>query len=269
MIKQILESLAEVTESSEEIIPGILLLKFTVVNACIVESTQSPDQWMLVDTGLESSGEFILKTVRERYGESAKPVFILLTHGHFDHVGSVEFLSAQWDVPVYAHPLELPYLTGEKDYPQGNPEADEGLVAKMSSHFPNRSINISGCVRALPEDGSVPEFPEWKWIQTNGHTQGHISLFREKDGVLIAGDAFTGTKQESLISVLTQKEKVKGPPAYFTEDWDAAKKSVFRIRELNPKLAILSHGQPMSGVDLRDNLNYLTEHFDSAAVPHE
>ncbi|MDY0395290.1 MBL fold metallo-hydrolase [Virgibacillus halophilus] len=38
----------------------------------------------------------------------------MLTHGHFDHVGGLVDLVKEWEVPVYAHSLEFPYLTGKK-----------------------------------------------------------------------------------------------------------------------------------------------------------
>lgn len=268
MIKQILNGLAEITESSEEIKPDIMMLKFTVVNAFILENRKE-NRWFLIDTGLESSDEFIVKTAENRFGEKNGPAFILLTHGHFDHVGSVKKLSEYWDAPVYANLLELPYLTGEKDYPKGNPNADEGLVAKMSTHFPNKAINLGEKVHPLPGDGSIPHLPEWRWLTTPGHTEGHISLYRERDKVLIVGDAFTGTKQESLFSVTTQREKVKGPPAYFTPDWETAKQSVIKLKRLKPAIALFSHGKPLSGVELQKHLDYLTENFDSIAVPKE
>jgi glyoxylase-like metal-dependent hydrolase (beta-lactamase superfamily II) len=261
MIKQLLEGLARLTESAEEIRPDIWMLRFTVVNAFILRNGTS---WILVDTGLESSYDFILETASQL---DRKPEYILLTHGHFDHVGSVKRLASLWDVPVYAHELEHPYLTGEKDYPPGKTEADEGLVAKMSAHFPDSAIDISGRLLKLPADGAVPGFSDWTWVATPGHTPGHVSLFRPADGVLVAGDAFTSTKQESLLSVLFQREKVKGPPAYFTQDWAAAKASVHKLAAMKPTLALLSHGKPLEGDDLTDNLEYLAEHFDKAAVP--
>jgi glyoxylase-like metal-dependent hydrolase (beta-lactamase superfamily II) len=37
---------------------------------------------------------------------------IIMTHGHFDHVGVLEDLAETWQAPVYAHELERPYLDG-------------------------------------------------------------------------------------------------------------------------------------------------------------
>lgn len=105
--------------------------------------------------------------------------------GQQNSVGSVKKLSELWDVPVYIHQMEMPYVTGKKDYPVADPSVDEGMVAKMSPAFPHTSIDISFHAVALPNDGSVPGMPGWKWIHTPGHTEGHVSLFREKDNVLI------------------------------------------------------------------------------------
>lgn len=218
---------------------------------------------------MENSYDYIVKSAQERFGKESRPKAILLTHGHFDHVGSVGRLAECWDVPVYAHELEIPYITGTKDYPLGDSEVDEGLVAKMSPSFPHRSINLGHRAVILPKDGSVPGMPDWKWIHTPGHTEGHVSFFREKDKVLIVGDAFTTTKQESFASVLTQQEQIKGPPAYLTTDWQAAQKSAERIKNLKPEWAIPSHGLPIKGEELAKHLELLTQHFRDIAVPNQ
>lgn len=266
MINQILKGLSSLTTTSEEVKEDILLLKFTVANACIIGSAK---EWILVDTGLENSAYYILKSAEERFGKDSYPKAIVLTHGHFDHVGSVNRLAEQWDVPVYAHKLEMPYITGRNDYPQGDPTVDEGLVAKMSQAFPHKSINLGFRANLLPSDGRVPGISGWKWVHTPGHTKGHVSLFRERDRTLIAGDAFTTTKQESFLSVLTQREQVKGPPAYLTTDWRAAKKSIELIKELKPQLAIPSHGLPIEGKELDIHLDNLLYNFESMAKPDQ
>ncbi|HEX9062322.1 MAG TPA: MBL fold metallo-hydrolase [Clostridia bacterium] len=264
MINSLLKGLSKLTSTSHQITWDIMLMQFTIVNALIVGEEK---EWVLVDTGLENSYDYILKSCNERFGKGSRPAAIILTHGHFDHVGSVTMLAKEWDVPVYAHKLEIPYITGAKDYPEADPNVDEGLVAKMSPAFPNKGINIGYRAVELPPDGGIPGMPGWRYVHTPGHTEGHVSLFRESDRILIAGDSFTTTKQESLLSVLTQREQVKGPPAYFTTDWMLAKKSIKRIEELKPQLALPSHGSPMKGDELTRHLDMLNRSFDEIAVP--
>lgn len=235
-----------------------------IVNLALV-STE--DGFVLVDAGMPGAAEEIKGMITERFGEHARPQAIVLTHGHFDHVGSLVELLEEWRVPVYAHERELPYLRGKKDYPPGDPGVDAGLVAKMSPMFPNHGINIGDQVQMLPEDGSIPVMPGWKWIHTPGHTPGHVSLFREQDRALIAGDAFVTVKQESLFKVLTQTQEISGPPRYYTTDWDAAYESVKKLEALKPEAAVTGHGVPMTGEELRRNLKFLVENFEEVAMP--
>lgn len=269
MGNKLVEGLSALSTSSQEIAPDILILQFTVVNAFIVGNPASKNGFVLVDTGLENSYDFIVQSIESRFGKDSHPKAIVLTHGHFDHVGSVIKLADLWNVPVYIHEVEMPYVTGKKDYPVGDPTVGGGMVANMSPSFPHTSIDISFYATPLPKDGSIPGMPEWKWIHTPGHTEGHVSLFREKDSVLIAGDAFSTTKQESLFSVLTQKEQISGPPAYLTTDWKAAEQSIRRLRDLNPSLVLTSHGKPMKGDEVSRHLDMLVAHFDEIAKPEQ
>ncbi len=269
MGNKVVEWLSKIKTSSQEILPDILFMSFTIVNAFLVGDPDNKDGWVLVDTGLENSADFIMESAEERFGKDSNPLAIILTHGHFDHVGSVKKLSEFWNVPVYIHRLEMPYITGEKDYPIPDPTVDQGMVAKMSPTFPHTSIDIGFRAVALPDDGSVPGMPAWRWIHTPGHTDGQVSLFRERDRVLIVGDAFSTTKQESLLSVLMQDEQISGPPKYLTTNWDAARKSVEILMSLNPSLAITSHGKPMKGEDLSRHLEMIVKNFDEIAKPEK
>ncbi|MEG6616697.1 MBL fold metallo-hydrolase [Peptococcaceae bacterium 1198_IL3148] len=268
MGNKLVEGLSVSATSAQQVKPDIFVLDFTIVTACLLGHPQDKN-WVLVDTGLENSADFILQSVDQRFGQGSRPQAIILTHGHFDHVGSVITLANHWDVPVYAHPLELPYITGKKDYPMPDPTVGGGMVAQMSPTFPHTSINLGHRAVALPDDGSVPGIAGWRWLHTPGHTPGHICLFRHQDRVLLAADAFTTVKQESLLSVVTQSEQISGPPAYLTTDWQAAEASVNKLRDLGPSLVIPSHGQPMQGQELTQHLSMLTQHFAEMAMPEQ
>ena len=187
--------------------PGVWGMKEIFVNVYMILNPFDGN-WVLVDTGLRSSSKNIKKMARHLFGENAKPAAIILTHGHFDHSGSVEKLAEEWNVPVYAHYLEVPYLTGKSSYPPPDPTVGGGLMSLMSWTYPRGPVNIWNHLNVLPEDGNVPGLPEWKYIHTPGHAPGHISLYRENDRVLIAGDALMTTRVESVLSVLLQSKSV-------------------------------------------------------------
>src|SRR5690606_20108949 len=74
-----------------------------------------PDgSWVLVDAGMPKSASEIIEVAEQRFGKNNPPTAIILTHGHFDHVGSIVGLLEKWNVPVYAHTLETPFLTGRQ-----------------------------------------------------------------------------------------------------------------------------------------------------------
>ncbi|MED4941344.1 MBL fold metallo-hydrolase [Heyndrickxia coagulans] len=252
--------------TGRELLPDIYCFTIQIVNVCLI-GRAGTGTFVLVDAGMPGSAGAIFSAVRERFGEKAKPKAVLLTHGHFDHVGAIAPLLEKWDVPVFAHPLELPYLTGRETYPDPDPTVEGGLLAKISMIYPNEPVDLGKAVQPLPEDGTVPFLPGWKWIHTPGHSNGHVSFFREADNVLIAGDAFITVRQDEFWKVLVQKQEVNGPPRYFTNDWKAAKRSVEKLAALKPETALCGHGIPMSGAGLREGLESLVSEFDEIALP--
>jgi glyoxylase-like metal-dependent hydrolase (beta-lactamase superfamily II) len=251
--------------NGEEVRKDVYYYTNQIVNIAMV-GFPSREEWVLVDAGMPKSGAEIIAIARQRFG-NIKPKAIILTHGHFDHVGSIVKLVEEWKVPVYAHKLEFPYLSGQKAYPEPDATVQGGLLAKISSIYPNEPVNISEALIELPEDGTIPELPGWKWIHTPGHSPGHISLFREKDRVLICGDAFVTVRQDSFYKVLIQEKEINGPPRYLTTDWQAAWESVKTLEALQPEYVVPGHGQSMQGEELREGLLELAEEFDTLAIP--
>ena len=251
----------------KEVSQDLFYYTIQIANICLFGNPDQKDEWVLIDTGMPKSADDIFSVVERRFGSNSRPKAIILTHGHFDHVGAVVDLAKHWNIPVFAHELELPYLTGERSYSEPDSTVEGGLVAKMSPMFPNEPINLGSHVEKLPSDGSVPGMHGWRWIHTPGHSPGHISLFRDEDRSLIAGDAFVTVRQDSLYKVLIQKQEINGPPRYLTTDWQEAWKSVRKLEVLNPRVAVTGHGTPMSGEALANGLKKLVKEFDRIAIP--
>ena len=249
---------------AREITDGVLFLRTLIANLYLIKEGAS---WVLVDAGLRGYADTIRSTAREFVGSIAPPVSIVLTHGHFDHVGSLSALLETWDAPVFAHPLERPYLTGKSPYPPPDPLVGGGLMTWLSKLYPRGPIDLGRRFEPLSESGAIPGLSEWQWIPTPGHTAGHVSLFRERDRVLIAGDAVTTVRQESMSAVLTQRPGVHGPPAYYTPDWTTAAESVHRIAALEPEFLATGHGEPQRGPVMRAELRELAARFAEQEIP--
>jgi glyoxylase-like metal-dependent hydrolase (beta-lactamase superfamily II) len=247
-----------------EVAPGVAFMRCAMVNVAAIGDRSG---WVLIDTGLPGYADTICTAAAQRFGGDARPASIFLTHGHFDHVGSLETLLERWDVPVYAHRLEMPYLTGRSPYPPPDPLVGRGSMSLLSRLYPRGPINVGPRLRELPDDGSAPSAAEWRWVHTPGHTPGHVSLFRERDRTLLSADALITTRQESALAVMTQRCELHGPPAYFTPDWDAARESVRRLAALDPALIVAGHGQPWGGDEMRQRLRDLATRFDELERP--
>lgn len=242
--------------------------KLSIVNVIFYGEPGKSD-WVLIDTGLPTSRGVIIECAERRFGPNTRPAAIIMTHAHFDHAGSVEYLSQHWDVPIFSHPLEAPYLSGKASYPPADPWVGGGAMSLLSPLFPRSPVDVGVRLNVLPDDQSVPFMPGWTWLHTPGHSPGHISLWRESDRTLIAGDAVITTGQESAYEVLVQKPKMHGPPQYLTPDWDLSEASVATLAALKPSVIISGHGRPVKGPGMTARLDKLSANFREVAVPED
>lgn len=238
----------------EQIAVGVEGLRIAFVN--VFGIAQANGGWTLVDAGLPFSATLIKNWGERHFGGPASA--IVLTHGHFDHVSGAAELANAWNAPIYAHPLEFPFLTGEREYPPPVSGVGGGLMSMLSPMYPRGPVDLSKWllpIEAGPSAEVLSPVPGWEVIHSPGHTPGHISLFRSSDLSLLVGDAFCTTKPESFFEVaLAQIPELHGPPAYFTADPERASHSIRMLANLHPRIIAPGHGRPLAGVQVEEKL---------------
>jgi len=225
----------------EEIASAVALVPMTMANAYVIGDAKN---WVLVDSGTPGDVDKIRQAAEDRFGPGTKPRGIVLTHGHLDHAGSALQLANYWNVNVYAHKLELPYLTGKSAYPPLD-YTTPGAFSFMARFFPSHAVDLGH--RALEWDGDFARFgiPGWRAIHTPGHAPGQFAFFRSSDSVLLAGDALTTMNLDNLVDIATRRPQVCRPPLPATYDWQQAHESVRKLADLKPSLIAAGHGVPM------------------------
>ena len=119
-----------------------------------------------------------LKDFIEKTG--LKPVLLLNTHCHLDHVFGNKFVHDTWDLLLQIHPREKPVL----DYAPAS-----GLMWQMPVE------NYEGKLVYLKEGETIHlGGDELKIFFTPGHSPGSVCFYDEKDGFVIGGDVlFNGS----------------------------------------------------------------------------
>ena len=239
------------------IAPDVGLLPISFVNAYFIGEAGRP--WVLVDTGIPGRARQIAAAAEARFGTSSRPEAIVLTHGHWDHAGNALELAEHWDVPIYAHDLELPYLTGRSAYPPPDPTIG-GAIGFLSRFMPSNAYNFATRIQPL-RDKKVPGLADWEWIETPGHSPGHVSLFRASDRVLLAGDAFATMDMESWIGLITAHRTLARAGAPFNCDWTATRASVQKLADLRPDVVGCGHGKPYEAGPIASRLARFAARF--------
>lgn len=135
-------------------------------NSYIVGSSQN--NAVLIDAPADS--DYILETIKT-YNLTLKK--ILLTHGHFDHVGAVADLVDKTNCEVYIHMNDLGKLTN-----------DEFLLTNL---FHARGIRKFADAKPLIDGDIIKQDElEFKVIHTPGHTSGSVCYAIENN--LFTGD---------------------------------------------------------------------------------
>ena len=205
------------------------LTRFGLINAYLV---REDDGLTLVDTTIARSGDAIIAAAR---AAGAPIVRIALTHGHGDHVGALDELSARLggDVPVLMPDLDARIHAGEKV-----------VEGKLTGSWPTLTTVPDVRLTAGDRVGSL------EVVASPGHTPGHVAFVDTRDGTLIAGDVFSSVGGLAVASRPYWRFPL---PGFVTFDKPANLRSARALRALDPRRLALGHGpvltDPIAAMD--------------------
>lgn len=104
------------------------------------------------------------------------PEAILLTHGHFDHIGAVNELAAKYSLPIYAHKLEKEYF----DQPEVNLSTMMYQPFVLSEDLDYHWLADGATLTCLDTQVKIFHVP--------GHTSGSLCYYFVKDRMVFTGD---------------------------------------------------------------------------------
>ena len=153
-------------QEGNEMIIDILEVGEYLAN-CYLVGCEKTRAGIVIDPG--DAGDFVISKIKQNKLRIDK---IVLTHGHLDHIGAVEYLRNILGAKVLIHSGDAEMLTSP----------DRNLSAFTASPMAAKEPDI------LLEDGQIIEFGETalKVLHTPGHSPGGISLYGE--GVVFTGD---------------------------------------------------------------------------------
>lgn len=185
--------------------------------------------WTMVDTGSPRDAQTVARAALALTG-GVPPERIVLTHGHYDHAGSLRTLFDRWSVPILAHQVEAPFLEGKASYDATRPAWWGYQIFQRLGGKYNRTAPVSE-VQPLRE-GDVVGGLEVRHVP--GHTPGMIALVHRADRAVLAGDTF-----------IARDGRLQAPIALFTPDRDEARRSMRKLAAEDFDHLLPSHGHPI------------------------
>ncbi len=191
-----------------------------LINTYLV-STPAGD--VVLDAGTRWVTGILLRALRGR-----KLALVALTHVHPDHQGAAHEICVRHRVPLACHEADVDVMEGRRRMGPSTPPLK--LFDRLWSGPPHP-------VAQRWRGGEM--VGEWEVIHTPGHTPGHVSFFRRRDGLAIVGDLVRHA------SLRYGYGRVSEPPHFFSVDPLENRRSIRKLVELRPRRLLFGHGPPL------------------------
>jgi hydroxyacylglutathione hydrolase len=186
--------------------------------------------YLLGDVLVDAATRFAARRIFRRL-QGRKISLHALTHAHPDHQGASHVICERLGIPLWC---------GEADA-DAMEQAGE-IMARMPRHWLTGSIGPlwtgppHPVARRLHEGDRVGSF---RVIESPGHTAGHVSFWRDEDGVLVLGDVVAN------LSINGKWGMLREPERFFSLNPAQNRRSAQRLAQLDPKLICFGHGPPL------------------------
>jgi len=185
---------------------------------------------ILVDTGQKGGTARIKKTLTD-LGQAITDIdLIIITHVHYDHVGSLAQIKKESSAEVIVHEAEADLLrSGSCGFPKGTMAFSRALSG-LANRFMDGSFEPVEPEIVIDTSFDLEEFGlEGEIVHTPGHTEGSLSVILD-DGNCIVGDTLFNVLPRSVYPPFANKE------SRLMESWK-------KIREYDCKKYYPGHGR--------------------------
>lgn len=162
--------------------------------------------------------------------QGLKPVCIMLTHAHFDHIYGMAALAKEYGIPVYAHRDEMFTIDTT------NPQVCGAYGLELPETFPSRF--------EWAAEGEVIEVGSLKFevLETPGHSRGGLCFYERNEGVLFSGDTL-------FAGAIGRTDHPGG-------DYDLLMKSIFeKLMVLDSQVVVIPGHGPTSEIGVERETN--------------
>lgn len=189
---------------------------------------ENGDNLILIDTGMAGNTNKILDYLKNTLKHDPHNIkTIIITHHHFDHIGSLDKVKKITGANVAAHSADADYVSGKKSQP--GPAFLNIMVKLLKLIYRTKPVEPD----ILLDDGD--QIGDYWVIHTPGHSPGSICLYNPKNKIIFVGD-----------NLRYVKGKIKSPSPRLIPDQEQYERSIEKLADLDIEIILTGHSAPVT-----------------------